>query len=260
MSSRPSEATPPGEPWRPLQDDGRGYLSVYLSDPLARWPVRDVTRKADNKSDPNIETLTYGLFSTCEPKMRRRIVEDGASTLFFLTTHRPPGRALTGYYHLGWYTEGARGAKNNDYALAADIIRFVEPIPVSDLSGPMGDACRAKFRTYKPIGPELVGALRALVDGKEEITVRYLDELSRMEAFSRGRTGYAYPSWGRKNGFSWDDAPIFYYQAASDQPSVPNSSSSGRWRCLGCDHVIESRPLLKQCPVCSAMTTLRPEA
>ncbi len=96
-----------GDPWRELSDAGRGYLSVYFSEPLARWPVREITRPADNKSDPNIETGTYGLFSTCEPSMRNRIVNDGAATVFFLTTRRKhQGRVVSGYYHVGWYTEG----------------------------------------------------------------------------------------------------------------------------------------------------------
>ena len=79
---------------------------MYYSEPLARWPVREITRPGDNKSDPNIETGTYGLFSTCEPGMRNRIVHDGAATIFFLTTRkRGEGRVLSGYYHVGWYTE-----------------------------------------------------------------------------------------------------------------------------------------------------------
>jgi hypothetical protein len=114
----------------PLTDSGRGYLSVYYSEPLARYPIREITRCADNKSDPNIETRTYGLFSTCEPQMRARIVFDGAGTLFFVTSHADKRRAVTGYYTIGWYTEGALGARNRDYALAASAIRLVDPLPI----------------------------------------------------------------------------------------------------------------------------------
>ncbi len=95
-----------GAPWKAVNDKGLGYLSVYFSDPLARWPVREITRPGDNKSDPNIETGTYGLFSTCEPGMRNRIVHDGAATIFFMTTRkRGAGRVLAGYYQIGWFTE-----------------------------------------------------------------------------------------------------------------------------------------------------------
>src|SRR5690349_12165 len=119
---------PPAQPWSLIKDNGTGYLSIYLNEPLARWPIREITRPGDNKSDPNIETGTYGLFSTCEPHMRRRIVLDGAATVFFMTSRRGRGRLLTGYYHMKWFSEGGRGAENKDYALAADQVRFVDPI------------------------------------------------------------------------------------------------------------------------------------
>lgn len=72
---------------------GAGYLSVYLSEPLARYPIRHVTRPADNKNDPNIETGTFGLFSTCEQQMRAKIVREGRSYLFFATKYREKGRS-----------------------------------------------------------------------------------------------------------------------------------------------------------------------
>ena len=70
---------PPNPPWMRLQPAHPvvGYLSIYIRDSLARYPVRDITRINDNKSDPHIETLTYGLFSTCEEKMRHGVVRDG---------------------------------------------------------------------------------------------------------------------------------------------------------------------------------------
>src|SRR5260370_36520653 len=97
---------PPVGQWARLDDDGgAGYLSVYLSEPLARYPVRHVTRPADNKSDPNIETGTFGLFSTCEQQMRAKIVREGRPYLFFVTKYRQKGRAVTGYYRIAWYAE-----------------------------------------------------------------------------------------------------------------------------------------------------------
>ena len=81
------EARPPGPPWRPLDPaaPATGYASYYLSDELARWPVRAITRIKDNKSDPNLETGTYGLFSTCQREMRSGIVHDPPRYIFFVT-------------------------------------------------------------------------------------------------------------------------------------------------------------------------------
>lgn len=247
------------DPWRPLRDSGCGYLSVYLSEPVARWPIREITRPADNKSDPNIETGTYGLFSTCEPSMRNRIVHDGAATIFFMTTHKKSqGRVLSGYYYLGWYTEGSQGAVNRDYALAAASIRFIEPIPTIDLPEPLASTCSAPFRTMKPIDAVLTSALRALCDDQEDRTRDYLREVIRIERFAHSRSGYAYPSWGRERGFTWDDAEDYYW-AGSVLPRVANSSKNRNWLCRECGSVIKSGALLKKCPVCERMATLVPE-
>ena len=61
----PSEpGIPPAAPWTTLEVDtpATGYLSVYLSEDLSRLPIRAITLRNDNKSDPNFETGTYGLF------------------------------------------------------------------------------------------------------------------------------------------------------------------------------------------------------
>ena len=247
-----------GDPWRELPGSGRGYLSVYFSEPLARWPVREITRPADNKSDPNVETGTYGLFSTCEPSMRNRIVHDGAATIFFLTTRKAhQGRVVSGYYHVGWYTEGTQGAVNRDYALAAQSMRFIDPILASDLPEPLAEICSAQFRTMKPIDSETVTALRRICDERPDRTVDYLGEVERVETFARARSGYAYPSWGREGGFSWDDAAD-YYQTDAELSKVPNSSKNRKWRCRECGYLIKSGALLKKCPLCKQMATLAP--
>jgi hypothetical protein len=248
-----------GEPWVRLEDRGVGYLSVYFSEPLARWPIREITRPGDNKSDPNIETGTYGLFSTCEPGMRNRVVQDGAATIFFLTTRaRGAGRVIAGYYHIGWYTEGSQGALNRDYALAASCTRFVEPISVGDLSGTLGDTCASPFRTMKPIDAGTTSALRSLCDSRADRTSEYVAEVARIERFSIARSGYAYPSWGRESGFDWSDAPGYYYRPGAPVPKVRNSSKSRRWRCRDCGYVINNSALLKRCPLCGEMATLAP--
>jgi hypothetical protein len=119
---------PPNDPWLPLvaQPGAGAYLSVYLSSPFARLPIRDVMRLGDNKSDPNLETMTYGLFSTCEPKMRVSIAARGIEEIFFLANlHGGEGRALVGMYELGWQVEVEKG----DIAFAAKSGKFIEPIP-----------------------------------------------------------------------------------------------------------------------------------
>lgn len=247
---------PPAAPWRPLNDDGAGYLSFYYSDPLARYPVRELTKRRDNKSDPNIETGTYGLFSTCEPQMRNKIVADGVGALFFVTRLTDRLRHLTGYYKIGWYTEGVRGAKNKDWALAASQMRFISPIPLEDVATSI-PACSGWFRTQKPLDGKTAQKLKKIVDTHDDITDRYVAELRRVERFVKSRTGFAYPSWGRADGFAWDDAPQFYYQGDT-AVAAPNSTRSGRWRCVACGALVPNDALLKQCPSCRKMATLTP--
>lgn len=253
------QAAFPGEPWQPLTDQGSGYLSYYYSEPLARWPVRQITRPGDNKSDPNIETGTYGLFSTCEPHMRNRIVKDGRATVFFVTRRRSQQpRVLTGYYHVGWFTEGAFGAVNNDYALAASTMRFFSPVSADDLPPALAEAVGARFRTYRRLDAELTGALKTFCDAQPDRTTRYVEEVRRIERFAHARSGFAYPSWARDVGFSWADAAGYYPGNTSSPAKVSNSSKTDRWRCSECDYVIRSGALLKRCPLCKANSTLKP--
>lgn len=251
-------AKPPGPPWHAVTDHGAGYLSIYLSEPLARWPIREVTRPRDNKSDPNIETASYGLFSTCEPSLRRGVVRQGSANIFFMTSRKGRGRVLTGYYHIGWYAEGARGAENGDYALAADQVKFIDPVAPADLPADLQEPLSAWFRTQKRLDSSLVMKLREVMAGAPDRTSDYLKELARIEQFSREHSTFAYPSWGRQVGFTWDDAAE-YLAKPNDPADVPNSSPSGKWRCSNCDRVITNRALLKRCPVCGELATLRPE-
>ncbi|RKN66152.1 hypothetical protein D7252_00025 [Microbacterium sp. CGR2] len=192
--------------------------------------------------------------------MRNRIVQDGAATIFFLTTRKKhQGRVLSGYYKIGWYTEGTQGAVNHDYALAASEIRFINPILTRELPEPLATICSAPFRTMKPIEFESVAALTRICDGQPDQTGNYLDEVGRIERFARARSGFAYPSWGRETGFNWDDAAD-YYQTDAELSKVPNSSKTRRWRCREpeCGYVIKSGALLKRCPLCKKTATLVP--
>ena len=169
--------------WTPLNgiNSGAGYLSVYYSDPVARYPIRYVTKKADNKSDPNIETGTYGLFSTCERLMRRKIVREGRRHLFFVTSHRGKDRALTGYYRLAWFAESTGGASIGDFALAAKEMRFIEPIPLDALPASVREICVPQFRNIRPVDAVTARGLCDITHTKTDITELYLSELRRVE-------------------------------------------------------------------------------
>ena len=249
---------PPVGRWKPLPDSGgAGYLSVYYSEPLARYPIRHITRPADNKSDPNIETATYGLFSTCERQMRGKIVREGRPYLYFVTTHRGRGRKLTGYYDVAWYAESTGGAAIGDYALAASKIKFVDPIPLSVLTEPVRRVCVPQFRNIRPVDLAAAALLRDLIDSLPDRTDRYLAELARLEQFARDRSGFAYPSWGRPGGFAWEGADR-YLGSSSSAGGMPAVPPTGRWRCGSCKQVITSKALLKSCPLCGEMWTLNP--
>jgi hypothetical protein len=249
---------PPVGEWAKLDGaSGAGYLSIYLSEPFARYPIRHITRPADNKSDPNIETGTFGLFSTCEQQMRSKIVREGRPHLFFATKHRRGSRALAGYYKIGWYAESTGGVSNGDYALAASELKFIDPILFEALPEPARSVCRPGFRTIRPLDAPTRTALLNVIERANDRTERYLLELRRMERFARFHSGYSYPSWGRIDPFSWADATGYLGSAtAMRSPATPRS---GRWRCAHCQHVIASRARLKACPVCKQMESLTPE-
>ena len=159
---------PPAAPWSPLRlaSPATGYLSVYYADDLGRLPVRHITRPRDNKSDPNIETGTYGLFSTCERQMRSGIVDTGAQYIFFVC--RWGGRrVVSGYYRLAWKAPGTlHSATTKDFALAADAVQFVDPpIPIADLPEPLASVAGTRFRLSKRIGSAPTEALVSILNG-----------------------------------------------------------------------------------------------
>ncbi len=250
---------PPAGQWAKLADaNGTGYLSIYLSEPLARYPIRHITRPADNKSDPNIETATYGLFSTCEQQMRSKIVRERRPYLFFATKHGHKQRALAGYYKIAWYTESTGGAANGDYALAASEIKFIDPIPFGALAEPTRSVCLPRFRTIRPVDAPTAAALLGVIECAPARTQHYMAELRRLERFAVYHSGYSYPSWGRVGPFSWADAAR-YLGSSTASTRTPTTPRSGLWRCAQCQHVITSKARLKACPVCQAMESLTAE-
>src|SRR2546423_14285745 len=107
MKKPHSSVKPPNPPWQELNSpkDAGGYLSIYYSDDLSPLPIRRITKPGDQKADPNLETLTYGFFSTCSPELRAGAVKRRSSHLFFATLWKG-ARHLTGYYQLRWHARG----------------------------------------------------------------------------------------------------------------------------------------------------------
>lgn len=252
---------PPAGPWHAIGDSspGQTFVSFYISDDVARWPVRAITLPRNNKSDPNLETLTYGLFSTCEPKMRAGIVRRNVDHIVFLTNIRGTGRHITGFYELGWYAHGTLWPKVRDFALAANRARFVDPIPISDLQGELGERLRRRWRTYVLLDAEASSQLLAIISAAPDRTPEYLAEIDRLERINLYRSGYRYVSWKRAEPWGWGDAAA-YLPSTDDEQALasPNTSPSGRWRCEACGETTINQALLKLCPHCRRRGTLQP--
>jgi hypothetical protein len=253
---------PPNPPWTALSldDPETGCLSYYISDALGSLPVRGVTLPNNNKSDPNLETRTYGLFSTCERQMRSSVVRRGLRYLIFVTRWKG-SRVVTGIYQLAWFTEGSFGGGTSaDYALAAEVVRFVEPIPVSSIGGSAGRAASAPFRTFLLLDAADTSALVRLICAKRDLSSQYLQEIDRLERFNMHHSGYR--CWGRREAFSWSAAAAYLVPSEGKSWSVSaeisNVSSSGMWSCDACNAVIQNEVLLKMCPSCGATGALRP--
>lgn len=252
---------PPNSPWvtLPVEDSPRGVLAFFLSDDLSRLAVREVTRPGDNKSDPNLETGTFGLFSTCERQMRASVVTNGIPYVFFVT-RRGRERVLAGYYVIGWYSDSVLSGGGADYALAARDVHFIErPIPLSKLPKSVADHAMKPFRTFLHLDERETRTILRALDRHEDVTAAYLTEIERLERLNRFHTGFR--CWNRTEPFTWADAPDYLSELAGGGSSerVPNSSPTGKWRCQSCGNLIENKALLKKCPACGTPGALRPE-
>ncbi len=252
---------PPHPPWQELNSlsEAGGYLSIYYSDDLSRLPVRWVTKPGDNKSDPNLETLTYGLFSTCAPRMRSGVVARRGAYLFFVTS-RKGTRVLTGYYHLRWYTSGVF-VGTRDFCLAADTARFIEePIPLAEVDRCCQTDVAGWFRGMRLLSARECRKIAMLIDARPDATAAYLEEIDRLERFTLRHGGYRYIARRQMEKFSWALAKDFLEKP--HPPTLPvarrNSSPSGLWKCLGCSESVKNKALLKRCPHCGALGTLMP--
>lgn len=253
---------PPNAPWEELNspENAGGYLSIYYSDDISRLPVRAVTKPGDNKSDPNLETLTYGLFSTCSPRMRSGVVNRRSAYLFFATT-RKGSRVLTGYYRLRWFTSGVFETAR-DYCLAADTARFIEnPIPLVDVDNRCATNVSKWFRGMRLLSSGECKRIMRLVDAQPDVTADYLEEIDRLERFNMKHSGYRYIAWRQRDKFSWERAKQYLINKKSTtkmKSKVINSTPTDSWKCADCSRNIRNKALLKRCPNCGGLGTLRP--
>jgi hypothetical protein len=261
MSKTPKSIAPPNPLWLELKspEDAAGYLSIYYSDDLSSLPVRWITKPGDNKSDPNLETLTYGLFSTCAPGLRAGAVKRRSQYLFF-ATNRKGTRVLTGYYHLRWYAKGTLG--DRDFCLAADEAKFIaKPIPLREVDQECGTNVSKRFRGIRLLAHHECSKFLSLLRQHPDVTTQYLNEIDRLERLSLKYTGYRYPTFKKTDRFSWETAsPDFLTGVTAQTPQkVSNSSPSGLWICVDCGRVMMNKALLKRCPQCGKVGTLTPK-
>lgn len=197
---------PPNLPWIPLKssEGSKAALSFYYSDPLSKIPVREVSHKNDPKPDPNLETKTFGLFSTCDKRMRATIVRQGIE-LHFFCTNRAGVKVLTGYYRIGWYYEVPD--TKDDYMLAAKGAKFVAPgFPLHELKPYLrGFQIDKRFRTFRYIPGDPADLLLLLLKDTPNATPQYISEIRRLERLTLKRDGYIYRN-KYPNGFNWDVA------------------------------------------------------
>lgn len=275
LNSTQREYMPPNEPWQELEASSAeaGYLSYYFSDDMSRYAVREVTRPNDNKSDPNIETMTYGLFSTCERSMRAGVVKNKRPHIFFITRQEGE-RWLSGYYHVKWYAEGSpvftylkHGKVQDDYILCADSIRFIDPpIRLAELAERFDDEFYTKrFRTYKKTNQVQTEELLKLIYDKKDMTQRYIDETKRLERVNCRFHGHRYTNWEQSEEFSWELAKDYILadskldiEEVKERFKSISSEDVDWWECLDCGHEIESQRPLKRCPKCNAIGTQVP--
>jgi hypothetical protein len=192
---------PPNPPWQELNAPANagGYLSIYYSEDLSRLPIRWVTKPGDTKSDPNLETLTYGMVSFCGYQTRPGVVTKKYPHLFFATS-RKGERGLTGYYHIGWFTNAVSN-KERDFCLAADTAHFIEnPIPLTKVDRICGTNVSQWFRTVRLLsGVECIKMLKLIYRRPNAISA-YLEEIDLVHG------GYRYFRRHQKEKFSWNIA------------------------------------------------------
>ncbi|MGH7808098.1 MAG: hypothetical protein ACRENT_08375 [Thermodesulfobacteriota bacterium] len=191
--------------------------------------------------------------------MRSGIVARGWPHLFFATSWKT-GRVLVGYYHVRWFSEGALGA--GDYCLAADRAKFVEaPIPLKEVDRRCGTKISGPFRSVRLLAEDECKKMVRLIDAQSDMTHAYLDEIDRLERFNLKHGGHRYISWQQIEKFSWKYANEYFSESREKLAElVANVSPSGIWKCTGCQKEVKNKALLKRCPNCGKLATLRPKS
>jgi rubrerythrin len=192
--------------------------------------------------------------------MRAGVVNNRLRYLFFVTS-REGRRVLTGYYRIAWYCDGPLSTSRADYALAADRLRFIHPsVPLDKLPDGLREHATRRFRTSLRTNADQTQRLLELLDDRPDRTGDYLNEIDRLERFNRRHTGFR--CWRRTKPFSWQAARDYLRPDPSRQWSttqtVSNMSPTGRWHCQACGQTIRNDALLKACPACNALGSLRP--
>lgn len=256
--------TPPAAPWKEVTRklSAPGALSFYYNDELARLPVRAVTKPQDNKADPNLETLSYGIFSTCQKGLRSAFVKEGRQHLFFITSLRGT-RVLTGYYSVKWFAPVA-AAGPGDFALAADNAHFLgQPLSLADVDTACGTRLNRKFRLNLLVEANECQQILAYMRQQPDARTSYLHEIDRLERFNKSRGGFRYVGRQLNEPFSWDTAAPYLMQQAIigvddvSEKQSRNSSLSGWWTCDVCGEDVLNKALLRACPACQAIGALR---
>ena len=141
-------------------------------------------------------------------------------------------------------------------------MRFIDPIPLAALPDGLSAALIGRWRLNKRLTAAQTAALAALVDGFPDRTPEYFREIDRLEMINRFHSGYRYPSWRREKPWTWIDAEHYLREAPFDPeaPMIRNSSPTGRWLCASCKQLTDNAALLKACPHCHELGTLRPAA
>lgn len=269
---------PPNDPWEEHQasEDAQSYLTFYYSeDEISKYPVREVTKVNDNKSDPNLETMSYGLCSTCTRDIRSGLVKNNRPYLFFCTNFKGE-RYLSGYYHIGWYSLGPplltnyrNGSIRDDFRLVADEMKWIyPPISFETVADEIGfNGILTGFRK-KLVSPETTEALLDLFESREDYSQQYLNEIRRLELINKRYHKYRYPTWERESRFDWESVQNYVEIMQDDEDNQTkeiletrmeemnidlSNMASGNvsdWFCLICEHEFENEAPLKMCPNC----------